>query len=186
MNDEEIIGLYWERDQRAVPETDTKYGEFLKCIAYNILYNLQDSEECVNDTYFKVWNSVPPQKPMYFRAFLGAITRNLSLDCYKQKHTKKRVPVEMTMLLSELETTLPSSESVQKKMEDKELALHISTFLRTLDAEKRVIFLRRYWYCDSIKNIALDFECSESKIKTLLFRMREKLKAYLEKEGIWI
>lgn len=156
MNDEEIIGLYWERDQQAIPATDEKYGKLLNHIAYNILYNRQDSEECVNDTYLNAWNCIPPQRPTYFQAFLGAITRNLSLDRYKQQHAKKRVPAEMTTLLSELET------------------------------EKRAIFIRRYWYCDDIKNIALDFSCSESKVKASLFRMREKLKLYLEKEGIWI
>lgn len=156
MNDEEIIGLYWERDQQAIPATDEKYGKLLNHIAYNILYNRQDSEECVNDTYLNAWNCIPPQRPTYFQAFLGAITRNLSLDRYKQQHAKKRVPAEMTTLLSELEP------------------------------EKRAIFIRRYWYCDDIKNIALDFSCSESKVKASLFRMREKLKLYLEKEGIWI
>ncbi|MBQ8278578.1 MAG: RNA polymerase sigma factor [Roseburia sp.] len=184
MNDEEIIGLYWERNQQAIPATEVKYGKFLKRIAYNILFNEQDSEECVNDTYLNTWNCIPPQKPTYFQAFLGAITRNLSIDRYKQQHAKKRVPSEMTTLLSELETVLTTGQDVQKEVEDKEIAVHISTFLRTLEVEKRAIFIRRYWHCDDIKNIAQDFGCSESKIKASLFRTREKLKLYLEKEGI--
>lgn len=186
MKDEEIIGLYWERNQQAIPETDMKYGKLLKHIAYQILYNQQDSEECVNDTYLNTWNCIPPQHPIYFQAFLGAITRNLSLDRYKQQHAKKRVPTEMTMLLSELETALPTGQDVQKEIEDREIAVHISSFLRALEPEKRAVFIRRYWYCDDIRNIAQDFGYSESKVKASLFRMREKLKLYLEKEGIWI
>lgn len=186
MKDEEIIGMYWDRNQRAIPATEEKYGRLLWRIAYNILFNEQDSEECVNDTYMNTWNCIPPQRPAYFQAFLGAITRNLSIDRYKQQHAKKRVPSEMTTLLSELETVLTTGQDVQKEIEDKEIAVHISAFLRTQEPEKRAIFIRRYWYCDEIKSIALDFNCSESKIKTSLFRMREKLKLYLEKEDIWI
>lgn len=186
MKDEEIMGLYWERNQQAIWVTEEKYGIYLKRIAYNILFNQQDTEECVNDTYLHTWNSIPPQKPTCFRAFLGAITRNLSIDRYKEQHAKKRVPSEMTTLLSELETVLPTQQDVQKEVEDKEIAVHISAFLRTMEPEKRAIFIRRYWHCDEIKNIALDLECSESKIKASLFRMREKLKLYLEKEGIWV
>lgn len=186
MKDEEIIGLYWERNQQAIWATEEKYGAYLKRIAYNILFNQQDTEECVNDTYLNTWNCIPPQRPTYFRAFLGSITRNLSIDRYKEQHAKKRVPTEMTLLLSELETALPTGQDIQKEVEDKEIAVHISAFLRAQEPEKRAIFIRRYWHCDEIKTIASDFECSESKIKASLFRMREKLKLYLEKEGIWL
>lgn len=186
MKDEEIITLYWERDQGAIPATDEKYGRLLNSIANRILHSVQDAEECVNDTYLGTWNSIPPQKPAYFQAFLGAIVRNLALDRYKEQHAKKRIPTEMTTLLSELEGALPAVNDVQKELEEKEIAVHISNFLRTQPAEKRKIFIRRYWYCDDIKTLAREFACSESKIKASLFRSREQLKRYLEKEGIWI
>ena len=186
MKDKEIIGLYWDRNQKAIPATDAKYGKLLNQIAFRILYNSQDAEECVNDTYLNTWNCIPPQKPTYFQAFLGAITRNLSIDRYKEQHAKKRIPSELTLLLSELEEVLPAQSDVHREIEEKEIAAHISTFLRNLDLEKRMIFIRRYWYCEEIKQIAEEFGYSESKIKTSLFRIRANLKAYLEKEGVWI
>lgn len=187
MKDEEIIALFWARNQKAIPATDEKYGRLLFHIANQIMQDVQDTEECVNDTYLKTWNSIPPQRPNYFQAFLGAIVRNVAFDRYKEKHAKKRVPTELVTLLSELEGALPAVESdVWQTIEEKELSLHISNFLRSQSAEKRNIFIRRYWFCEDVKTLAKQFGCSESKIKASLFRSREQLKRYLEKEGIWI
>ena len=186
MRDEEIIELYWIRNQTAIPATEEKYGHFLNGIARRILHSGQDAEECVNDTYLNTWNSIPPQRPVHFQNFLGAITRNLALDRYKEQHAKKRVPSEMTILLSELEDALPAaSQGVEDALDEKEVAAHISAFLRTQPVEKRNIFIRRYWYCEDIKTLASIFHCSESKIKASLFRSREQLKLYLEKEGVF-
>lgn len=186
MKDEDIIELYWQRSLQAIPATTEKYGNYLMQIAYHILMNTQDAEECLNDTCFHAWNHIPPERPSYLKVFLGAIIRNLALDRYRSMRAKKRVPVEMTVVLSELESILPATGDVQQEIEEKELAVHISNFLREQTEEKRNIFIRRYWYCDDIKTIAKRFGCSESKIKASLFRSREQLKVYLEKEGIWI
>lgn len=186
MNDEEIMELYWNRDQRAISLTVEKYGHYLRKIAYNILFNEQDTEECLNDTCLHTWNRIPPERPLFFKGFLGAIIRNLALDRYKYLHAKKRVPTEMTSLLSELGDILSVTNDIGEELEEKELAVHISNFLREQPVEKRNIFIRRYWYCDDIKTLAKLFGCSESKIKASLFRSREQLRLYLEKEGIWI
>lgn len=186
MTDEEIVALYWERNEKAIPATKDKYGRNLKQIANQIIGNRWDAEECVNDTYFKAWNNIPPERPNYLLAFLGKIVRNLALDRYKEKHAKKRVPAEVITLLSELEEVLPATNDVWQVLEEKELAVHISQFLREQPEEKRNIFIRRYWYCEDIKTLAKHFSCSESKIKASLFRSRTQLKLYLEKEGIWV
>lgn len=186
MRDEEIVALYWERKQAAIPATDEKYGKRLQYIAGQIVKDELDAEECVNDTYLRTWNSIPPQRPNYLFAFLGAIVRNLALDKYKELHAKKRVPAEAVTVLSELENALPAKGDVWQELEEKELASHISNFLRSLPTEKRNIFIRRYWYCDDIKTLAKYFGCSESKIKASLFRSRQQLRLYLEKEEIRI
>ena len=187
MKDEEIIALYWERNQTAILATADKYGKLLQYIANQIVKDYLDVEECVNDTYLKAWNSIPPQRPSYLQAFLGTIVRNLALDRYKEKHAKKRVPAEIVTLLSELEEVQPAIlDEAWQKIEEKELARHISDFVRSQSTEKRNIFIRRYWFCEDIKLLAKHFNCSESKIKASLFRTREQLKVYLEKEEIWI
>ena len=186
MTDEEIVALYWERQERAIPATIDKYGIKLSRIAIQIVKDELDAQECVNDTYLKAWNSIPPERPNYLLAFLGKIVRNLALDRYKERHAKKRVPTELVTLLSELESVLPATNDVWQAVEEKELAVHISNFLREQPEEKRKIFIRRYWYCEDIKTLAKYFSCSESKIKASLFRSREQLRLYLEKEGIWI
>lgn len=184
MRDEEIIELYWNRSEDALAQTADKYGHFLTGISYRILYNAEDTEECVNDTYLHAWNSMPPHKPSKLQVFLGAIVRNLSLDCYREKHAKKRVPTQMVTLLSELEEVVPTASTVEKEYENKEIAAYISNFLKEQPLEKRQLFLRRYWYCDEIKKLATDFGYSESKVKSSLFHMRNKLREYLEQRGV--
>lgn len=184
MEDSEIIELYFNRAENAIAETKCKYGSYLAALSNNILQNKFDAEECVNDTYLHAWRSIPPQKPKCFRAFLGSITRNLSLDCYKKRNAQRRVGENFSLLLSELEDCVPSSENVENEFEDGEIAKWISTFIRNQSELNRAFFLRRYWYCDSIKKISKNFGVSEGSVKSSLFRLRNSLKAYLEKEGI--
>ncbi|MEG1019297.1 MAG: sigma-70 family RNA polymerase sigma factor [Oscillospiraceae bacterium] len=186
MDDTKIVDLFWQRDESAIKETDIKYSRYLTAIFYNILKSDEDAEECVNDTYMGAWNSIPPQKPHVFRAFLGAITRNPSLDCYKKKHSQKRVAGEFSLLLSELEDCIPSDISVEKELDDKEIAKQIGTFLKQQSTMKQQFFVRRYWYCDGIKDISKKYGYSESKIKSSLLETRKKLKKHLEMEGITI
>ena len=184
MEDSDIIQLYWDRSERAIAETSGKYGSFLWRIAWNILKSHGDAEECVNDPYLRTWNAIPPARPSAFRAWLGRITRNLSLDRWNQERAQKRGGDETTLLLGELESCVPSPHRTEQHLEDQALADLISAFLRTLPRESRVIFLRRYWYGESLEAIAAGLGCSGGKVKSSLFRTRGKLKAYLEEEGV--
>lgn len=183
LDDEMIIKLYWERSESAITETSNKYGRYCKAIAYNILDNHADAEECENDTYMAAWNTIPPARPDKLLAFLGRLTRNIALDRYDYNKARKRHS-EFNTLLSELEDLVSSQNNVEADYESKQVSNYISKYLRSLNVENRVIFLRRYWYSDSIKDISKQFGMSQSKVKSILFRMRKKLKKYLEKEGI--
>ncbi|HEY8349215.1 MAG TPA: RNA polymerase sigma factor [Clostridiales bacterium] len=184
MDDEMILDLYWARSESAISETANKYGSYCTKIAVNILQNSEDAEECVNDTYHKAWDSIPPQRPANFRAFLGRITRNLSLNRYKEQRTQKRGGDNITLIYSELEECIPSNSNVETEYESGLVAGAINSFLLTLDKESRIVFVRRYWYADPIQAIAERFGMSESKVKSMLFRTRKKLRAYLENEGV--
>lgn len=184
MEDSMIINLYWERSESAIVETSIKYGKYCKCIACNILDSNEDAEECVNDTYLHAWDSIPPHRPIYLTAYLGKITRNLALNKYKLANTVKRGGGTVTLLLNELEDCIPARKSVEEEYEAGILAKSISDFLRSIDAQNRAIFIRRYWYSDSISMISERYQMSVSKIKAKLFRCRIKLKKYLEEEGI--
>jgi RNA polymerase sigma-70 factor (ECF subfamily) len=184
MEDSAIIELYWDRDQSAITETAGKYGGFLWGISWNILRSHGDAEECVNDTYLRAWNAIPPNRPTAFRAWLGRIARNLSLDRWSQKRAEKRGGDEMEILLGELDDCVPAPHGTEKHLEDQETAALISAFLRRLPQESRVMFLRRYWYGDSVETIAQKLHCGQGKVKSSLFRTRKALRAYLEKEGV--
>jgi len=184
MEDTKIIDLYWARQETAIVETDKKYGNYCRSIAMHILSNMEDTEECVNDTWMKAWDCMPPQRPDILSAFLGKITRNLSISRYRMTHAKKRGSGEVDLLLTELEECLPSSKSVEEEVEGKETAKAIDRFLYSIEPESRNIFIRRYFYADQVKEIAERFDISESKVKSQLFRMRGRLKEHLEKEGI--
>lgn len=186
MEDIKIIELYFDRAESAITETKNKYGHFLHRISMNILRSYQDAEECVNDTYLRAWNSIPPTKPVQLKSYLGAITRNLSLDRYKKRIAGKRAGEEFALLLSELEDCLADNTTPETVLEQKEIAMQISAFLRSLSSEKRLLFLRRYYYCDDMKTLAKLFGYSESKIKSNLFRIRKDLKKKLEQEGIYL
>lgn len=184
MEDERIIELYWARSEDAISETSNKYGSYCRQIAWNILYSSEDSEECVNDTYLRVWNTIPPHKPNKFSAFLGRITRNLALDRYKKLTADKRGNGQVTLALDELAECIPSADNTESAADDIALTDVLNRFLASLPAEKRKIFMRRYWYLSRIKEIAADFGMSESKVKMILMRTRNELKEILEKEGI--
>lgn len=186
MDEKEIIELYWCRSELAIRETDRKYGKYCNTIAFNILGNQQDSEECVNDTYWKVWNAIPPKRPAKFSAFLGKITRNLALNRYQKLTADKRGGGQVWIALDELAECIPDPNHVERIVEDKLLTDMINRFLSTLPKETRQIFLRRYWGLFSVDQIAADFGTSASKCKMALLRTRRKLKSFLEKEGISI
>lgn len=186
MQDTQIIKLFFERKEKAIEETQKKYGRYCFTVAHNILSNDADSEECVNDTLLRAWKSIPPQKPHNLCTYLGKITRNLALNRYKSYTAEKRGKGQMNLILNELENCLPSENSTEKSFDESFLTKTIEEYLKTEPKEKRIIFLRRYWYGCSIKEIAKDFSLSESKVTSILFRMRQKLKTHLEKEGIFI
>ncbi len=182
MEDGQIIDLYWNRDQSAIQETAGKYGGLLERIAWNILRSRDDAEECVNDTYLRAWNAIPPARPSVLRAWLGTITRNLSLDRWQRARADKRGGAEI--LLGELTDCVPGGQGPQQALEDQALAEHLSVFLRGLSRESRVMFLRRYWYGEAVADIAAGLGCGQGKVKSSLFRTRKALRTYLEKEGI--
>lgn len=184
MEDHAIIDLYWAREERALEETEQKYGSYCRSIAANILSSPQDSEECVNDTYFRAWNAMPPQRPALLRAFLGKITRNLSLDRCRQAQAEKRGGGQMPLALDELGECIAAANTVEQAISEAELSRALDRFLRTLPERECCIFLRRYWYLDTTQAIAQRFRMTDGSVKSQLFRTRSKLRAYLEKEGI--
>ena len=186
VNDREIIDLYWSRSESAITETSRKYGCYCRYIAFHILYNDQDAEECVNDTYLRAWSAMPPKRPNRLSTFLGKITRNLSIDRYKQYAAEKRGKGQIELALDELVDCVPDSNTVEQVSEERLLVESINLFLSTLGIEQRMVFVHRYWYLSSIKEIAQQFCMSESKVKSLLFRLRNGLKTHLEKEGITV
>lgn len=183
MEDKDIIALYFNRSEEAVRETSVKYGHFLQSLSYRILHNREDAEECENDTLTVAWNTIPPTRPDSLPAYLGRIARNLSLDRYDYYKAGKRNR-EMDVLFSELEDCLSAGNQVEEAFEAGELAGMINDFLRSSKREAREIFVRRYWYADSLKTIASSCKISEGKVKTVLFRMRKQLKEYLEERGV--
>jgi len=185
LEDAQIVQLYWDRDTSAISETDSKYGRYCSKIAINILQSTGDAEECVNDTYYKVWDTIPPQRPASFPPFLGKIVRNLALDRYRYHHAQKRNG-RMDVLLSELENCLPAADIAESALEAGIVTDVINEFLGGLNKQKRVIFVRRYWYSQSIREIAKAFDMSEGQVKSVLFRLRNGLRAALEKEGVHV
>ncbi|MCH5200074.1 MAG: RNA polymerase sigma factor [Oscillospiraceae bacterium] len=184
MEDKDIIRLYFERSEKAISETALRYGALLSHIAFGILRSREDAEECVNDTYMRAWNSIPPSQPKRLSAFLGKITRNLSLNRYERVKAKKRGGGSKEVALEELEECLPAAGDLQREVEDAELAELINGFLDRLKKESRIIFMRRYWYFCTVSEIAEDMSIGESKVKMSLLRTRKKLKQYLEKQGV--
>ena len=184
MKDTEIIDLYWTRNERAVTETQATYGKYCYSIAFHILHGKEDAEECVNDTWMRAWNAIPPARPARLSLFLGTITRNLSFDRWKQKNALKRGNGEMEATLDELAECIPDKSNTEETVEQKELERQINLFLGTLQERERNVFLRRYWYAEEYSEIAGRYGMKLNTVKTTLFRVRGKLKAYLEQEGV--
>lgn len=186
ITDEEIIDMYWQRDEQAIKETDSKYGKFLFRIAYNILSDRSDSEECQNDTYLGIWNAVPPTRPTVFPAFIVSIMRRIAINLYKKKSSKKRIPSEITVCMEELETSLYSTESVEKEYEAEELGRLISEYIRGLSDREQYIFVGRYYMADSVKDIAKQLDLTESAVYKALDKIKRGLKCHLEEKGVRI
>ena len=184
MEDNQIVDLYWARSEEAISETANKYGHYCYYIANNILHNKEDSEECVNDTYLNAWNAMPDQRPNKLPAFLGRITRNLSLQRLEKYTAEKRGAGQVPLALDELQDCIPETDNTDHIVDDLMLADLLNRFLASLTAEKRIIFMRRYWYFSPVAEIASDLAVSESKVKMSLLRSRNELKLLLMKEGI--
>lgn len=182
MDDSGIIELFFERSEKAIAELSRKYGGIIKKLAENILRDKQHAEDCVNDTYFDVWNAIPPQRPNSLKAFICRIARNISLDRYRYNSSQKRCAYEIC--LDELAECVSSNETAESLFESKELTRLIEEYLDTLDKTNRLIFVRRYWYVDPIKDIADAVCLSGGAVRTRLARLREKLKEFLEERGI--
>ena len=181
MEDRDIIRLFFDRSEDAISGCQEKYGRYCKTIAFNILGNMSDAEECVSDCLFRAWNAIPPESPDSLKSYLGRICRNLALDIYEKLHAQKRGGGQMEACLDELSEVVadPSSE-----LEGLELSEILDSFLAGLEKEKRIIFVKRYWYAEPVRTIAEELGISESKVKTSLSRTREQLKKHLVQEGI--
>ena len=182
MEDTNIVDMYWARNEQAITETSDKYGNYCHKIAMNILYSEEDSKESVNDTYLKAWNSMPTDRPNILSAYLAAIVRNISLDIYRKNHSLKRGAGQTTEVIDEL-YDIAGGSTPEAELDNSLLTQAINDFLGTLKTESRMIFIRRYFYMDSIKDISANMHIGEGKIKTVLLRTRNSLKEYLCKEG---
>lgn len=186
MDDNGIIRMYWDRNDQAIIATSEKYGHYCKTIARNILDTEEDAEECVNDTYLNAWNSMPTHWPEYLAAFLGKITRNLSFNKYKHDHTEKRGRNEITLVLDELTDCVSDADHIEQIIDRQELVKTINLFVRGLPTVKRNIFVRRYWYADSVSGIAKDYGMLQGTVSKTLERTRKQLKTYLTERGYQI
>jgi RNA polymerase sigma-70 factor (ECF subfamily) len=184
--DSDIVELYWQRDESAISETQKKYNAYLTKIAQNILANTEDSEESVNDTYLKAWDSMPSHRPEKLATYLGKIIRNLSINTLRNSSRQKRQGSQRALSLSELEDCIPSDSNPEHQAEVNLLTDKINEWLRTVSAEMAKVFIGRYYFMDSVKSIAVHYSMSESKVKVTLHRSRLGLKDYLEKEGFTI
>ncbi|MBO5564168.1 MAG: RNA polymerase sigma factor [Lachnospiraceae bacterium] len=187
LEDAKIVDLYWARDEKAIEETAGKYAAYLKKIAYNILFSQEDSEETVNDTYLKAWNSMPENRPSVLSTYLGKITRRGAIDIYRKRHSQKREDSQYALSLEEMKECageeISTGNTVEEMVEETELARAISDFLRSRTPEKRNLFLSRYYYMDSLPEIAERAGMKEVTLRSILHREREALREYLKKEG---
>lgn len=183
MRDDEIVALYWQRDETAIRETQRKYGRYLNKITYNVLADLGDCEEVVNDTCLRAWNSMPPHRPAVLRTYLGKIARQLSIDRFRTRNREKRQGSEYSLSLSELEECAGRGDATRQAVDAHLLAEAVSSYLKTLPVQARHAFVGRYYYMDPLKEVAAYCGMSESKAKSLLYRTRQGLKAYLKQEG---
>ena len=182
MEDLEIIGLFFKRDEKAITETVVKYGTFCHNIALNILSINEDAEECVNDTYLQAWNSIPPQKPDKLGAWLGKVVRNIAYNLWKKNHRQKRY-AGMEEILNELEDCIPSPAAVERQIEEQELTEVINIWLASLPRNDRILFMRRYWNGETANTLAEESGTSPANIAKKMYRLRQNLKSKLEREG---
>ena len=183
LEDQAIVDLYWQRDEKAIEETDLKYRRHLLAVAHNIVHDPLDSEECLDDTYIGAWNAMPPSKPKALRAFLTTIMRRISVNRYHSNQKKSSVPSEMTVSLSEIEDFATDATSTEEAFETQRLAKIISDFLRCLSERSRFIFMSRYYMANTVNKIAEDLHMSRSTVNKELAAIRNDLKEILEKEG---
>ena len=183
MEDNRIVQLYWDRDQRAIPATAEKYGSYCASIARNILASEEDAEECVNDTWLSAWNAMPPHRPGVLSTFLGRLTRNLSYNRYQRNTAEKRGGGILPEVLEELSEVVSGKDDVESELDRRELVRAIDDFLRSLSPKKRSIFISRYWYTDSIAEIAARHGMKEGAVTMALSRLRTKLRGNLLERG---
>lgn len=183
MEDNQLIALYWARDESAIQETDRKYGAYCFKISMNILTSREDAEECVSDTWLRAWDTMPPEKPDSLRAYLGRIARNLSISLYRKLHAQKRFS-GMETLLSELDDCIPDNNSTESVLENQEITEALNRWLENLDARDRILFVRRYWYGDAARDLARAAGMTQGQLSGKMYRLREQLRHYLEQEGI--
>lgn len=186
MKDSEIVELYWQRNENAIQETKNRYDRYLTQIAYQVLFNKEDADECVSDTYLAAWNSMPDHRPAMLSTYLGKIVRQISIDAWRKRKRQKRQGSEYDLCLDELEDIFQETDTPEKAFDQAEFARTIEVFLHNLPKEARVLFIGRYYLCDPLKEVAAYYGFSESKAKSILHRTRKKLKKYLEKEGYFI
>lgn len=185
MDDKEIVAMFWHRDENAIKILQEEYGKELIGLSFRILGNMEDTEECVNDTFLKVWNSIPDKKPESLFSYCAKITRNLSINQLKKNVSLKRGGNYVKVLFSELEDCISDYETVESVADYHELSNLISEFLSTLKQDQRVMFVKRYWYAEKIKDIAISHNCSIKKVESVLFRTRHSLKKYLLERGYY-
>ena len=183
MKDQDIVNLYWDRNEDAIHQTKMKYGAYLSKVSYNILADFEDSKECVNDTYLAAWNSIPTNRPNNLATYLGKITRQISIDVFRKRHREKRYASEFAISLDELGDSFTDGVTPEQELNAKLLDEAINRFVSALPAMAQKAFVGRYYFFDSLKEIASYCGMTESKVKILLFRTRQKLKLYLKKEG---
>ena len=184
MDDKQIVALYFERNEQAVAETENKYGKYCYAIAVGVLAVHEDSEECVNDTWINAWNSIPPHRPSVLSTFLGKITRRIAIDKWRHRTAEKRGGGEIPMVLDELENCIAHESDADKNFEKKRLCEVINRFVHKLGEKEQKVFLCRYFYMDSIESICRQFGFSQSKVKSILHRTREKLHKVLTEEEL--
>ena len=183
MEDSQIVALYWARDEAALAESERKYGGYCRAIALGILENREDAAECVNDTWLRAWKAMPPRRPARLDAFLGKLTRNLSLDRWRALRAQKRGGGQTELALSELEECLPAVSTPEHALEAQDLAESLNRFLEALPREKRVIFVQRYWYLCSVEQLAAMHGMGKNTAASILFRLRSQLREHLKRGG---
>ena len=183
--DEKIIDLYWERNEQAISETDKKYGKYLFTIAYNIVHDRLDCEECLNDTYLGTWNRIPPTRPNVFQVFLSRIMRNIAIDRFRKNTAAKKIPSELVCSLEELDDCITDGMTVEEEYAVREIARVLNDYLRELPDRSEFIFVCRYYFSDYVKKIAEMLKVSEDTVYLELSNMRKLLKERLEKEGLY-